>query len=174
MTPDINNLDLQGDFIEIPEGSSADSFYAFDLVPDGKHLGIARAGNNGVKDGTKAKDGTAMVKAHIQVVLLDENGNETKQSAFDNLNSAFMPSKGMTSLHAFMEQAGHKLPSRVSIASNGQPSQMATLVSEALAQNPKVGIKTEWQASYKVENAEVAAKTGTAVGNYVTFLRGMK
>jgi len=173
-TPDINSLDLQEEFVEVPEGSSAESFYQFDLLDDGRYIAVVRAGNRGVVDGKKKKDNSAMVTAHVQAVILDDSGNESKQSVFDQINSAMMPSKGMSSIHAFMEMAGHKLPSRVSISSNGQPSQMAELVTMALAQSPKVGIRTEWQASYKVENEEVASKVGKKVEEYVTFLKGQK
>jgi hypothetical protein len=167
MQPDINQLDLLNEVVEVEGGASSEEFFQPPLPDDGEHLAILRLGDRGIKVDRQRSDsknkssdrtGPAFLNVHLQVKLLDAAGNETL-SVFDNLSSVVMQSAGTSRLHAVLDLAGFAAPGRMTLG------ELKTLTETALAQNPRVKVYTQWEAQTEVPPG---SKT------YVTVLKGQK
>lgn len=161
MAPDINDLDLRNEMLPDVDGNAdPEEFFRVPILPDGKHVGVMVKGDKGVKiNKQKDKDtgqrtGPIYVVAHVQLKSEDDDG-----SVFDYLTSLIF--RGNSSLHAALALAGHEIPSRGVTA-----AQAVEAVEAALAQSPRVGFVTEWEAQVNDGTKDAP--------DYRTVLKGMK
>jgi hypothetical protein len=144
--PDVNNLDLLGENVEVSGDASSEDFFTIKLPDDGKHTAVLHLGDKGVKADRQrnktngAKDGAAYLNVHLQARILNEDGSEGS-SVFDTPTSIVMQSTKTSKLHAVLDLAGNPAPNECNL---GQLKEHTEL---ALAQSPKVVIETQWEAS---------------------------
>lgn len=171
--PDINNLDLLNESVEVSGDVTPESFFSPPILDDGEHEAILHLGDRGIKADRQAdkvtglKTGPGYLNVHLQAKTVDDAGNE-RIGCFDNPTSIVMQSVGTSRLHMILDAAGHKAPNNISLGELKEHTELA------LAQSPKVKIATQWEASAKVETQGQADASGTAIGKYYTFLKGQK
>ncbi len=146
MQPDLNDLSLLEEVIEVDGSASSEEFFQPKLADDGEHRVMLKLGNRGVqvmrqfnKD-SKKRDGAGFLNVHLQLVEMGDNGSEGPTVGFDNLTSIVMPNAGTSRLHAAMDLAGFPLPLRASIG------ELKQSVEAAIAQNPVATVTTQWRA----------------------------
>ena len=144
---DINQLDLMQEIVEVDAGASSEEFFNPPLPDDGEHAVVIALGNRGVKadrqwegEGkSRKRTGAGFLNIHLQLKALKDTGGEGGTIAFDQLTTIVMESAGTSRAHAAFDLAGFKLQERT----------LGGLMHEieaAVAQHPKVGIVTRWEA----------------------------
>lgn len=169
MSVDINNLNLNEETVSV-DYSNVDSFFSPALPDDGRHPAILKLGDRGVSGpslGDKAprvkkgaSAGSAYVGVHVMLEVLDDSGNKIG-TCFDQVTS--IPMNGMSRLHAMLFMAGFPPPANCSLVD------LEEFTKSSLAQAPRVGIETQWQAQW-----EDPKKAKGDPDKYSTFLKGQK
>lgn len=167
-TPDLNDLALLDEVVEIDGSASSEEFFNPPLPDDGEHEVILKLGNRGIKidrqwegKGTARKrTGAGFLNVHLQLVATGDSGGEGPTIAFDNLSSIVMQNAGTSRLHAAMDLAGFPLPPRATLA------ELKDSVEKAIAQNPKVIVTTRWRAQVNRGTKDAA--------DYEDVLKGQK
>lgn len=163
MLPDINDLDLLNEVVEVGEGD-AEEFFQAPLPDDGEHVAVLHLGDRGVtiarqrNKQTGDRTGAGFVNVHLVARILSSSGEEGI-AVFDNPTSIVMQS-GMSKLHAILDIVGSPAPHRSTL------QELKEHVEAVLAQSPQVGIVTQWEAQINRGTKDSP--------NYVTLLKGQK
>ena len=144
---DINSLDLLNEVVEVDGAASSEEFFNPPLPDDGEHAVVLALGNRGVKadrqwegDGKNRKrTGSGFLNIHLQLKALKDTGGEGGTIAFDQLTTIVMESAGTSRAHAAFDLAGFKLHERTL-------GGLMHEIENSIAQHPKVGIVTRWEA----------------------------
>jgi hypothetical protein len=151
--PDINNLNLMDEVVEVDQNADSEEFFNPPLPDDGEHAVVFALGNRGVKADRqwegKGKDrkrtGAGFLNVHLQLKQLKDSGEAGGTIAFDNLSTVVMDTNtGRTSrVHAAFDLAGMKL---TQTSLGGLKSE----IERAITQSPKAKVVTRWEAQVNV------------------------
>jgi hypothetical protein len=165
-TPDLNDLGLLQEVVEVEGGASSEDFFNPPLADDGEHRVVFKLGNRGIQvkrqfdKNSKKNDGPGFLNVHLQLVSVLDTGGEGPTIGFDNLTSIVMPNAGTSRLHAAMDLAGFPLPARATLGD------LKEAVEQALAQGPQAMITTQWEAQVNRGTKEKP--------DYETVVKGQK
>lgn len=143
--PDINNLELMNEVVEVDGSVDSEQFFQPPLPDDGVHDAIIKLGNRGLKierqkdKQTKNRTGPAFINAHFAIQLLNDNG-EPGIMCFDNPTSIVMQSSGTSRLHAILDILGDPAPPRCTFG------ELIEHTERALAQDARCQVVTQWEA----------------------------
>ena len=150
--PDINDLDLLNEPVEVDGSVNSDEFFTPQLPDDGDHLVTIALGDRGIKvarqkdKATGNRTGKGFLNVHLALTLVDDAGNK-QGMVFDNPTSVVF-SSGTSPLHVILDLAGDPAPASSTL---GELKAHAELV---FAQNPKIVVTTQWLAQVKNANGE--------------------
>lgn len=159
--PDINDLDLLSEPVEVDGSIPAEDFFSVPLPDDGDHIAVLSLGDRGVKPArqrdknTGQQTGAAFLNVHVVAKLQNDDGTEGL-TVFDNPTSIVMQN-GQSKLHAILAICGAEVPPRTDLGNLKQ------ITENTLAQKPRVKIYTQWEASID-----------RGAGKWDTVLKGQK
>jgi len=162
---DINQLDLMNEPVEVDSNASSEEFFNPPLPDDGEHTVVMALGNRGVKaerqwegEGKNRKrTGAGFLNIHLALKALKPTGGEGGTIAFDQFTTIVMESAGTSRAHAAFDLAGFKLTERTLGGLKDE-------IERAIAQHPKVGIVTRWEAQVNVGTKENQEWENVCVG----------
>lgn len=165
----INSLGLMDELVEVDSNVDPEEFFNPPLADDGEHRVILALGNRAIKaqrqwegkGAARKQTGPALLSVHLQLREAKAEGGEGGTVAFDQITTvAIDTNMGRTSrVHAVFALAGFPLTEK----SLGGLKREIEL---ALAQHPRVGIVTRWEAQVNDGTKEAA--------EYRTVLAGQK
>ena len=180
--PDITDLELQSEIIETDESVTPEQYFAERVVEDGDHLVVMHPGKN--RDGefstngrqtdkeTGEKTGKMFCTFFLQFNTLNDDGSEG-MAVFDQVTTIVVPDIRTSKVDLILKCVKQPAKSGISLA------ELKSQFTNSVAAGLKLKIGTQWQASAKIETEEQAELVSTGkkkykVGDYYTFLRGMK
>ncbi len=151
--PDLNMLDLSQEAVQTDNVSAEDFFRRLAPMDDGEHECTAKMAERGIEvKPRKTVDGVekpAFLMVNVQFTTLDDGSGKPSQTCFDNPNSVvFTTQTGQRTsrLHVFLDALGAPFQ-----GSNLQ--ELKDWTEQTLAQNPRVGVRTKWEAQIETDKS---------------------